>query len=160
MNSIRVENIENTIKLLMEYGYFIEYEIMDKNPLSFLAGFSIDVHLNEDLEDEDEEWAYTFSIEISSDHKCIMIRTKKEDYSEEEILAFDDLEGIDNKLLTRDEILDITKEVGEFLNNSLYNSIIWELESDPICFEILDSEKIVNLPVLLKPIITIKENHS
>ena len=117
MNSIRVDNIENTIKLLMEYGYFIEYEIINKNPLSFLAGFSIDVHLNEDLEDEDEEWAYTFSIEISSDHKCIMIRTKKEDYSEEEILAFDDLEGIDNKLLTRDEILDITKEVGEFLNN-------------------------------------------
>ena len=117
MNSIRVDNIENTIKLLMEYGYFIEYEIIDKNPLSFLAGFSIDVHLNEDLEDEDEEWVYTFSIEISSDHKCIMIRTKKEDYSEEEILAFDDIEGIDNKLLNRDEILDITKEIGELINN-------------------------------------------
>ena len=91
--------------------------IINKNPLSFLAGFSIDVHLNEDLEDEDEEWVYTFSIEISSDHKCIMIRTKKEDYSEEEILAFGDIEGIDNKLLNRDEILDITKEIGELINN-------------------------------------------
>ena len=100
----------------MEYGYFIEYEIIDKNPLSFLAGFSIDVHLNEDLEDEDEEWAYTFSIEISStinDH----------DQNEEGGLfrgrnpSLGDIEGIDNKLLNRDEILDITKEIGELINN-------------------------------------------
>ena len=123
MNTYRKENIKNMLSRIMEYGFEVSYENITEDIDDFEARCVIFEEVDSGLDEEDEEEeenGYYYYITLTADRKMIMLSLDRENVSESYEIELVELQDIDTKIFSKEELQGIVKFYGEKIESFSY----------------------------------------